>query len=413
MLLCEAEQCPALAGLRAGVASEVSDEKIRLVTTKTTMKILAIETSCDETGVAIVEGEKNAGVFQFRILGSALLSQAQLHAEYGGVYPNLAKREHEKNLPIIFAEAIKKSGLKNAAVVDAIAVTQGPGLEPALWTGIEFAKRLAKDCGLPLLPTNHMEGHLISSLVTDGKIENVQFPVLGLLVSGGHTEFVVMKDWFKYEIIGETLDDAVGEAFDKVARMLGLSYPGGPEISKHAERARTQPDETNILERPLADLQGKNISLVRPVSLPRPMLHSDNCDMSFSGLKTAALYALRDKGGIQTLSADEVAAFAKEFEDAVTEVLLAKTKRALEQTGAKTFVLGGGVAANTHIRTTLEREIKKDFPDVDFRLPELAITGDNAIMIAEAALARRLFGLNDSTKEDFRAMGSLSLSSGV
>jgi N6-L-threonylcarbamoyladenine synthase len=359
------------------------------------MRILAIETSCDETGIAIVEGTNKGNALTFRVLGNALLSQAKLHAEYGGVYPNLAKREHEKNLPLMLAEAIKQAGLLNAAAVDAIAVTHGPGLEPALWTGVEFAKQLARDCGRPLFPVNHMEGHLISSLVQEGALTNVRFPVLGLLVSGGHTEFVVMKDWFKYEIIGETLDDAVGEAFDKVARMLNLPYPGGPEISKAASIARSQGGEFKT-------------------KLPRPMIATDTCDVSFSGLKTAALYALRDRGGIQKLSADEVASFAREFEDAVTEVLVAKTKRALELTNAQTFVLGGGVAANTHIRKTLEAVVTKDFSEVDFRLPELAITGDNAIMIAEAALTHFLkehWQLENPPAPDFKAVGNLSIAS--
>ena len=173
--------------------------------------MLAIETSCDETGLALVEGQKTADGFSFTTHKAALLSQAQLHAEFGGVYPNLAKREHLKNLPILFKEFENEK-------VDVIAVTEGPGLEPALWTGIEFAKKLASERGLPLLPQNHMEGHLISSLVQDGELKNVQMPVLALLVSGGHTEFVLMKEWFHYEIIGQTLDDAVGEAFDN-------SYP--------------------------------------------------------------------------------------------------------------------------------------------------------------------------------------------
>jgi len=206
------------------------------------MKVLAIETSCDETGIALVEGKKVGKGFDFTVHKNALLSQAHLHAQYGGVYPNLAKREHEKNLPALFEQ------FKDAEY-DALAVTQGPGLEPALWQGIVFAERLAKETGKPLLPTNHMEGHLISSLIRhsnilqnvgmSGTLTDVKLPVLALLISGGHTEFVLMKEWFKYEIIGETLDDAVGEAFDKVARMLGLGYPGGPIISKLAAESRS------------------------------------------------------------------------------------------------------------------------------------------------------------------------------
>jgi N6-L-threonylcarbamoyladenine synthase len=352
------------------------------------MRVLSIETSCDETGIAVVEGIKTPNGFAFTLLGAAALnSQAALHAEYGGVYPNLAKREHEKNLPIIFAEAVKKSGIKNVAEVDAIAVTQGPGLEPALWTGIGFAIQLAKDCSKPLLPTNHMEGHLISSLVQDGKLEGVKLPVLALLISGGHTEFVLMKEWFKYEIIGQTLDDAVGEAFDKVARMLGLPYPGGPQVSKLANLARTNNVKSKI-------------------TLPRPMLQQKNCDLSFSGLKTAVLYALRDAGGIQKLSSDEIMAFAREFEETVGDVLVEKTRRALEETGAGTFVIGGGVAANSYLRERIQKFIHDVFSHVEMRLPDLSITGDNGVMIAEAALARALSGLDDTPKGEVRAFSN-------
>ena len=347
------------------------------------MRILAIETSCDETGLALVEGTKTGGSFTFTVLKSELLSQAMLHSPYGGVYPNLAKREHIKNLPVLYAK------FKDDAF-DAIAVTRGPGLEPALWTGIEFAKKLAAEKNIPLIPANHMEGHLISSLVKGGKLEDVKLPVLALLISGGHTEFVLMKDWFSYEIVGQTLDDAVGEAFDKVARMLSLPYPGGPEISKLAEYARQN-------------------NLHSDTKLPRPMIDTKNSDVSFSGLKTAVLYALRDKGGIQKLDGDAIASFAREFEDAATEVLVHKTRRALEETGAQTFVTGGGVAANTHIRESLQNLIKEKFNEVEMRLPELNITGDNAIMIAEAALARALSGINDATGEEVVAKGNLSI----
>ena len=370
------------------------------------MKILAIETSCDETGAALVEGHKTENGFVFTQLGNAALnSQAKLHAEYGGVYPNLAKREHEKNLPIILEQALKQT---EGVEIDAIAVTQGPGLEPALWAGITFAEALAKERKLPLIPANHMEGHLISSLVQDGKLENVQLPVLGLLISGGHTEYVLMKEWFKYEVIGETQDDAVGEAFDKVARMLGLPYPGGPQISKLAEQARSEaemsrstgssprkgPRAASLPDHFLGDI---------PVTLPRPMIHDKNLNVSFSGLKTAVLYMLRDAGGIHTLSSEQVAAIALEFENAVGDIFISKTRRALEETDAKTFVIGGGVAANTYLRTRLVKFLEDEFPNVEMRLPELSITGDNAVMIAEAALARALSGIDDVAKEPVRA----------
>ena len=345
------------------------------------MKVLAIETSCDETGIALVEGTKTPEGFIFETKKAALLSQALLHSPYGGVYPNLAKREHLKNLPALFKQFKDDS-------YDAIAVTHGPGLEPALWTGIEFAKKLAEEKNLPLLPTNHMEGHIISSLVQNVRLENIQLPVLALLVSGGHTELVLTKSWFTYEIVGKTLDDAVGEAFDKVARMLGLPYPGGPEISKIADTARAKSQKTNI-------------------KLPRPMLNTNTCDMSFSGLKTAALYALRDK----KLTEEERAAFAAEFEEAVADVLISKTRKALWDTGAQTFVIGGGVAANRYLREKLEALVLEEFPDVGLRLPELSITGDNAIMIAQAALARALSGINDTAGPELRAVGNLSIAS--
>ncbi len=405
------------------------------------MKVLAIETSCDETGIALVEGvarDPDAGGMrlEFTILKAALLSQAALHSPYGGVYPNLAKREHIKNLPILleqvlgeFRKETPSKAKESPFGIDAVAVTSGPGLEPALWSGITFAQKLAKEKNLPLLPVNHMEGHLISSLAQDGKLEDVALPVLGLLVSGGHTEFVLMREWFVYELVGQTLDDAVGEAFDKVARMLGLPYPGGPEISKLAEQHRKE----NVSDKSLAQglpveaglgggqtedprgLLGNTFSL----KLPRPMLNTNNCDVSFSGLKTAVLYALRDfqkskatpsKAKESPLTQKEKAEFAREFEDAVADILVAKTRRALQQTGAQTFVLGGGVAANTHIRAQLQKLITEEFPQVAFRLPELSITGDNAVMIAQAALARSLAGVQ--TVPDriiIRAEGKLSL----
>lgn len=347
------------------------------------MKVLAIETSCDETGIALVEGEKLAGGYTFAVKKAALLSQALLHAPYGGVYPNLAKREHEKNLPALFAEFKDEQ-------YDAVAVTAGPGLEPALWTGIEFAKKLAKEKGVPLLPVNHMEGHLISSLArlenNKFQISNIKLPVLALLISGGHTELVLMKEWFEYQVIGRTLDDAAGEAFDKVARMLELPYPGGPHISRLATEARTKSQTSNI-------------------KLPRPMMHSGTCDFSFSGLKTAALYQLRDK----TLTDEQKAAFAAEFEDSVGDVLVAKTKKALEDSGARTFVIGGGVAANKYLRERLQKLIGEKFDDVELRLPELSITGDNAVMIAQAALARALGGKQDAADDTLRAVGNLSI----
>jgi len=365
------------------------------------MKILAIETSCDETAIAILEGEGNAQSATFSILGNVLLSQVEKHREFGGVFPMLAKREHAKNLVPILEAALAEAELlhedKQALPqevhdtiakilerepeldeaflafisecetpdIDAIAVTAGPGLEPALWVGINFARALALVWNKPLVAVNHMEGHVLAALAREeGEqlvIGDIDLPVLALLISGGHTELVLMKKWLHYGLVGQTRDDAVGEAFDKVARMLGLPYPGGPEISKLAELARR--------------LGTKN-----PFTLPRPMMDTPSCDFSFAGLKTAALYLLRDNPHITD---DEKMRVAEEFEDAATDVLWKKTARALEETNARTLVIGGGVSANTHIRRVFTENVTKHH-GVELRIPPARLTTDNAIMIGLA-----------------------------
>src|SRR3989338_8222098 len=275
------------------------------------VRILGIETSCDETAVCLIEGTGVFGAdFTFKILGNSLASQAALHAQYGGVFPNLAKREHAKNLVPMLEVTLREAGnlhphkgesfvLQRTLLcrilerepelherlpvflgkygkpdVDAIAVTHGPGLEPALWVGINFAKALSLIWDVPIVAVDHMEGHILSAMIEErGKefsIFNFQFPVLALLISGGHTELVLSKSWMQYERIGETRDDAAGEAFDKVARLIDLSYPGGPEISRLAKEAR----EKNI---------------VPDFKFTRPMRHDKGFDFSFSGLKTAVL----------------------------------------------------------------------------------------------------------------------------
>ncbi|HEX8946863.1 MAG TPA: tRNA (adenosine(37)-N6)-threonylcarbamoyltransferase complex transferase subunit TsaD [Candidatus Paceibacterota bacterium] len=393
------------------------------------MRILAIETSCDETAVAIVEATGDAATAQFRILGNALLSQIDLHRPYGGVFPTLAKREHAKNIVPLLRAALEEAELVHedgqevseetreeiAAIftreeglaeaffdfvseietpeIDAIAVTAGPGLEPALWVGVNFAKALAKTWDKPLISVNHMEGHIMAALSTDTDdtrfdlvISDVAMPVLALLISGGHTQLVAMRQWLSYELVGQTRDDAVGEAFDKVARLLGLPYPGGPEISARAEGARGATIET-------------------PHTLPRPMLHDTTCDFSFAGLKTAARYLIQSLGDIDDDTRTQI---ALEFENAATEVLLAKTRRALEETGAQTLVLGGGVSANAHIRRSFAETIAREHPDVSLRIPRAALTTDNAIMIALAGFyhALRHESADPST---LRASGNASL----
>ncbi len=390
------------------------------------MKILAIETSCDETAIAIVEAGHTAasvtGDAEFKVLGNTLLSQIEVHKAYGGVFPALAKREHAKNLVPILEAALEEAellhedtqaipqekrdqiakmlerepGLTEAffdfasecepPAVDAIAVTAGPGLEPALWVGVNFAKALATLWDKPLVAVNHMEGHILAALAqseaqnSNLEIRNVKMPILALLISGGHTELVLMKSWLEYELVGQTRDDAVGEAFDKVARMLELPYPGGPEISKLAEAAR---EECRDVVRPTFDV-GRTTSYTW-AKLPRPMLHDNTCDFSFAGLKTAVLNLLKKRTDLTESDKRHV---ARAFEDAVGDVLWKKTARAIEATGAQLLVLGGGVSANTHIRREFTTHIASDYPNVSLRIPTAALTTDNALMIALAGFYR-------------------------
>lgn len=354
------------------------------------MKILAIETSCDDTGVSILQAKGGFKNTSFKVLANELSSQTKIHAEYGGVYPMMAKREHIKNLPILLEKVLKCSKL-DFEQIDAIAVTKGPGLEPALWTGIVFAKELAKEWGVPLVPVNHMEGHILSVFGKkkgEFSIPLIKFPALSLLVSGGHTELVLIKDWQKYKVIGETLDDAAGEAFDKVARMMDLPYPGGPEISKLAEQERT------LLSRRLGSatarargiFQQKNIRALQEQSsekfrLPRPMMYSKNFDFSFSGLKTAVLYLIRDlkKERPDILKNDKTKReIALEFENAVVETLIYKTKKAIRKYGIKTLIVAGGVASNKHLRKEIKKTLDKN---IKVLFPVQGLTTDNSIMI--------------------------------
>ena len=330
--------------------------------------------------------------------------------------------------------------------IDAIAVTEGPGLEPCLWTGINLAKALALVWDIPVGPVNHMEGHIFSSLLrrkdannelgimnTEKKmnlplIQNSEFvlhlprfPALALLISGGHTELVLLRDWFNYEIIGKTRDDAVGEAFDKVARILGLPYPGGPEISALAEKIRSTKHEIRNKSK-IQNSKIKNGGIV----LPRPMIHSSNFDFSFSGLKTAVLYLVKKseleeqqkhpRSSAPLISEHLRMQIAREFEDAVTEVLVAKTKKAIEQYGIQTLLIGGGVIANTNIRRSFEDLsnnygrsylIKDDF----LRVPEFGLTTDNGLMIAVAGFIRFVSrnGSKRVSLADFKAKGNLRL----
>lgn len=345
------------------------------------MKILAIETSCDDTAIAIIEVNKSTSKTKFKILGNEVSSQISIHIPYGGVFPALAKREHIKNLPIVLEKVLKEAKIK-IEKVDVIAVTTGPGLEPALWTGIVFAKELHIKYKIPIVKVNHMEGHIFSifpkkvktfTIDSDKKI----FPMLSLLVSGGHTELIFIKDWFKYKKIGQTRDDAAGEAFDKVARMLDLPYPGGPEISKMANIERN--------ERQRSDL--RNQPEVGPLSLPRPMIYSKDYDFSFSGLKTAVLYLIRDlkEKNLNILNdINTKQKIACEFENAVVETLVYKTIRAIKEYKIKTLIVGGGVSANTYLQKVMTEKIKENKLKAKIHFPTKKLTGDNALMIAIA-----------------------------
>ncbi|MDP3710140.1 MAG: tRNA (adenosine(37)-N6)-threonylcarbamoyltransferase complex transferase subunit TsaD [bacterium] len=322
------------------------------------MIILAIETSCDETGLALIETDHKNKV---KVLANLLSSQIEVHRPYGGVVPNLAKREHIKNLEVLWKKLLVTCNLK-LETLDLIAVTQGPGLAPCLWAGINFAADLAKKLNKPLVGINHLKGHIFVNLLRN----KIEFPALTLIVSGGHTELVYSKKLGHYQILGQTLDDAAGEAFDKVARLLGLNYPGGPEIAKLAEKG----DPAKF-------------------DLPRPMISSDNFDFSFSGLKTSVLYLVKGLHPQKTplkLTKKNLADLCASFQQAVVDVLITKTVKAAKKLKPKTLILGGGVAANTKLREILKLETKK-LKTTKLILPDPKLTTDNALMIALAALA--------------------------
>ncbi len=391
------------------------------------MKILSIETSCDETAISIVEANGGLSKPKFKILSEIVLSQAKLHAEYGGVFPNLAKREHSKNLIPVLLKALEKSGFSNKQQkdetklksiysklqeilerepellkqfseeipkikipdIDAISITYGPGLEPALWVGINFAKALSLAWSKPLIPVNHMKGHIFSVLLNNKKTSDelkIKFPILTLLVSGGHTELILVENMKKYKKIGQTRDDAVGEAFDKVARILGLPYPGGPEISKIAQ---------------LGDCNTNS-----KYKLPRPMINSGDYDFSFSGLKTAVLYMVKN---IPKLTPKIKADIACEFQQASIDVLILKTIKAAKEYKVNTITLGGGVAANKELRKQLKETIKKEIPNAEYKIPEMKYTGDNATMIAIAGYFEFLNKGKAKYPAKIKACGNLSL----
>ncbi|MES3032076.1 MAG: tRNA (adenosine(37)-N6)-threonylcarbamoyltransferase complex transferase subunit TsaD [Patescibacteria group bacterium] len=389
------------------------------------MKLLSIESSCDDTCISIFEVTGGATNASFKVLANNSNSQIKIHIPYGGVYPVLAKREHTKNLPILLEASLKQAKLdKKVKPVDAIAVTYGPGLEMCLWEGISFAKNIAEKWGVPVIPTNHMEGHVLSVFGKHrGKftIPKLKTPILSLLVSGGHTQLVLTKKWMDYEIVGETLDDAVGEAFDKVARMLDLPYPGGPQISKLAEEERIGAKKRNKFFGVSRRRTGREAALrehaetatlknLFSFSLPRPMLYSKNFNFSFSGLKTAVLYLIRDlsKTHSNILQNDKIkTAIALEFENAAIECLVYKTKKAMEKYGAKTLIVAGGVAANTHLKSEMKKAVGRK---IKLLLPTKELAGDNSLMIGIAGYLNYLKNKKKVPKPStIKATGNLRL----
>jgi N6-L-threonylcarbamoyladenine synthase len=359
------------------------------------MKILGIETSCDDTAISVIEAKKANPKKNWpgiKILSSLVSSQEKLHARYGGVFPSLAKREHQKNIIPLLTKALKESGLlkktrqfdekklkkvekilernpelfqnlkpflENYEIkgIDKIAVTVGPGLEPCLWVGTNLAKALSFYFEIPAIKANHIEGHILSNWIFP--VKSAPLPMVALIVSGGNTQMFLIKDVGKYRLIGETRDDAAGECFDKTARILGLGYPGGPEIAKYAEKFKEKTFNIN---------------------LPRPMMHDKNFDFSFSGLKTAVLYDYKKR---KKVAKEYVVEMADEIQKAIIEVLLTKTMKAAEKYKAKSVLVGGGVSANKKLRKSFKDDCKKR--GLACFVPEPKFSTDNAAMVALAA----------------------------
>lgn len=376
---------------------------------KSIMKILGIETSCDDTCASVLEIKKNKPI----LLSQIISSQEKLHSQYGGVFPSLAKREHQKNIIPVLIKALKKADLLKLKVnlsnkqnrhhpkflqltkeeqkkinkiekifernpelfnnleqflekyekpkIDKLAITIGPGLEPCLWVGVNLVKALSFYWDLPVFGVNHLEGHLLSPWIE--KAKSPIFPAIGLIVSGGNTQLILIKNIGKYQLLGETRDDAAGECFDKTARTLGLNYPGGKEISKYATKFKKG---------------------YYNLKLPRPMLYEKNFDFSFSGLKTAVLYDFQKRTATEKKSIKYISEMSKEIENAIIEVLIRKTLKVAEKYKARSIILGGGVSANEKLQKLIQKECLNKKMGCFF--PKNTHTCDNASMIALTAV---------------------------
>ncbi len=338
------------------------------------MIILGIETSCDETAASVAEGNGET----VKILSNVVASQIQIHKQYGGVVPEVAAREHVLKIIPVIDQALKDAGLDADAfsnnsrkkgepkTIDAIAVTAGPGLITSLMVGVETAKTLSLAWNVPLVSINHIEGHIYANFINSGStipdsLSPIIFPALVLTVSGGHTMLVLIKSHGQYETIGETRDDAAGEAFDKGAKLMNLGYPGGPAIAAEAAKCRMTNDECRI-------------------TLPRPMMDSPNFDFSFSGLKTSLLYKLKKDNDWK----NKITEYSREYQQAIIDVLVKKTIKAAKRYEVKTVMLAGGVAANQKLRQQMADVFRDKLPALRFTIPDLRYTTDNAAMIAAA-----------------------------
>ena len=324
------------------------------------MKVLGIESSCDETGIALIDSEKG-------LLAHAIHTQIDMHRAYGGVVPELASRDHIRRVIVLADKVLAEAGVRKTEI-DAVAVTEGPGLAGALLVGTSVAHALGYALGIPVIGVHHLEGHLLSARLADPKPE---FPFIALLVSGGHTQFMKVSAFGQYELLGETLDDAAGEAFDKTAQLLGECYPGGPAVSRLADEGTPG-----------------------AIELPRPMLHSKNLDMSFSGLKTAVLTQVHNAPDPK----DETFRrnLARGFVDAVVDVLVTKATKAMKTTGINRLVVAGGVSANKQLRNGLIAACKKRRARAYF--PPMHLCTDNGAMIAVAGMTR-LMNMTDEQRE--------------